>query len=74
VGESGCGKSITSLAVMGLLPQPGPRVRGGGIEIDGIDVTRLEPWQRVGAGHAAISMIFPTRPERRQGRGSPCPA
>ena len=29
VGESGCGKSMTSLAIMGLLPEPGPRVRAG---------------------------------------------
>jgi len=58
VGESGCGKSITSLAVMGLLPRPGPRIRIGQIELDGSDVTRLEPWQRVEAGHGRIAMIF----------------
>jgi peptide/nickel transport system ATP-binding protein len=28
VGESGCGKSVTSLAIMGLLPQRGVRVEG----------------------------------------------
>ena len=28
VGESGCGKSVTSLAIMGLLPQRGNRVEG----------------------------------------------
>ena len=28
VGESGCGKSMTSLAIMGLMTQGGPRVRG----------------------------------------------
>ena len=38
VGESGCGKSMTSLAIMGLLPDPGPRVRAGRIELDGVDV------------------------------------
>ena len=38
VGESGCGKSMTSLAVMGLLPQPGPRIRGGQVELVGADV------------------------------------
>jgi peptide/nickel transport system ATP-binding protein len=58
VGESGCGKSMTSLAIMGLLPQPGPRVRAGRIEIAGADVTGLEPWQRVAAGNARMAMIF----------------
>src|SRR5947209_6981445 len=50
VGESGSGKSITSLAVMGLLPSPGPYVRLGRVELDGTDITTLQPWQRVDAG------------------------
>jgi len=58
VGESGCGKSMTSLAVMGLLPQPGPRIRGGRIDLAGADVTQLQPWQRVEDGHGRIAMIF----------------
>ena len=58
VGESGCGKSMTSLAVMGLLPQPGPRVRAGRVLLEGSDVTRLQPWQRVEAGHGRMAMIF----------------
>ena len=58
VGESGCGKSMTSLAAMGLLPKPGPRIRSGRVLLDGADVTRLEPWQRVEAGHDAMAMIF----------------
>ena len=58
VGESGSGKSITSLAIMGLLPKPGPRVRLGRIELDGSDVTELQPWQRVDAGVGRIAMIF----------------
>ncbi|MGY4343784.1 ABC-type dipeptide/oligopeptide/nickel transport system ATPase component [Bradyrhizobium sp. GM7.3] len=58
VGESGCGKSMTSLAVMGLLPQPGPRVRAGRVLLEGCDVTQLQPWQRVEAGHGRMAMIF----------------
>ncbi len=58
VGESGCGKSMTSLAIMGLLPVPGPHVRNGSILLDGANVTRLEPWQRVAFGHSTIAMIF----------------
>ena len=58
VGESGCGKSMTSLAVMGLLPQPGPRVRAGRVLLEGCDVTQLQPWQRIEAGHGRMAMIF----------------
>jgi len=58
VGESGCGKSMTSLAVMGLLPQPGPRVRAGRVLLEGCDVTQLQPWQRVEAGRGRMAMIF----------------
>lgn len=58
VGESGCGKSMTSLAVMGLLPQPGPRIRAGQVLLDGCDVTQLQPWQRAEAGHGRMAMIF----------------
>jgi oligopeptide/dipeptide ABC transporter ATP-binding protein len=58
VGESGSGKSMTSLAAMGLLPKPGPRISAGRVVLGGTDVTRLEPWQRVKAGHGAMSMIF----------------
>ena len=35
VGESGCGKSVTSLAVMRLLPKPAGRVEGGTVRLDG---------------------------------------
>ncbi len=58
VGEFGCGKSMTSLAIMGLLPEPGPRVRGGAVELDGVDVTTSPPWRRVEDGHGHIAMIF----------------
>jgi len=58
VGESGSGKSMTSLAAMGLLPKPGPHIRSGRILLAGVDVTQLEPWQRVEAGHGAMAMIF----------------
>jgi peptide/nickel transport system ATP-binding protein len=58
VGESGSGKSMTSLAAIGLLPRPGPRITAGRVMLDRTDVTTLEPWQRVEAGHGAISMIF----------------
>ncbi len=40
VGESGCGKSVTTLCVMGLLPQNG-RVTSGSILLNGEDLTKL---------------------------------
>ena len=43
---------------MGLLPHPGPRIRTGDIRLAGADVTELQPWQRVEAGHGHIAMIF----------------
>ena len=58
VGESGCGKSMTSLAVMGLMAEDGPWVRTGRVELEGFDVTNLAPYQRVETGHGGIAMIF----------------
>jgi peptide/nickel transport system ATP-binding protein len=58
VGESGCGKSMTSLAVMGLLDKGGPWVRTGRAELSGFDVIDSQPYQRVESGHGGIAMIF----------------
>jgi oligopeptide/dipeptide ABC transporter ATP-binding protein len=58
VGESGCGKSMTSLAVMGLLDKSGPWVRTGRVELSGFDVIKSQPYQRVESGHGGIAMIF----------------
>ena len=41
VGESGCGKSVTALAVMGLLPKPAGRITGGAIRFQDQDLTQL---------------------------------
>ncbi len=40
VGESGCGKSMTALALMGLLPEKVSRIASGSIEFNGVDVTQ----------------------------------
>jgi oligopeptide/dipeptide ABC transporter ATP-binding protein len=58
VGESGCGKSLTSLAIMGLMAEGGPWVRTGRAELAGFDVTHLPPYRRVESGHGGIAMIF----------------
>src|SRR6476469_10001972 len=41
VGESGCGKSVTSLSIMGLVSKPG-RVEAGEILFDGTDLLKLK--------------------------------
>ena len=57
VGESGCGKSLTALAVMGLVPPPG-RVSSGQVLFDGRELTALdERALREVRGHA-IGMVF----------------
>ena len=40
VGESGCGKSVTSLAILRLVPPPG-RITGGQVLLNGEDLTKL---------------------------------
>ena len=58
VGESGCGKSVTSLAVMGLVPDPPGVVRGDGIFLEERNLLSLsEPQMRKVRGNE-ISMIF----------------
>ena len=57
VGESGCGKSMTAMSVMGLLRHPG-KVVGGRILLDGRDITHLGPKERAGVRGNEISMIF----------------
>jgi len=57
VGESGCGKSLTALSIMGLLPPPG-RVAGGRILFEGRDLLSLSPRQMRGLRGREISMIF----------------
>jgi peptide/nickel transport system ATP-binding protein len=42
VGESGCGKSVTALALMGLLPVPPAELRGGEVVFEGRDLLRLD--------------------------------
>src|SRR5262249_52529077 len=57
VGESGCGKSITSLAVMGLLPRAA-RSRASRLAFDGIDLTGLGRGARNDLRGSRMAMIF----------------
>ncbi|GAB3707252.1 dipeptide/oligopeptide/nickel ABC transporter permease/ATP-binding protein [Mariniluteicoccus flavus] len=56
VGESGCGKSITSMAIMGLLP-PTARITGE-ILFDGVDLLKLNPKERNALRGHQMSMVY----------------
>ncbi|MEV0692337.1 ABC transporter ATP-binding protein [Streptomyces sp. NPDC050388] len=57
VGESGCGKSVTSLALMGLLPAKGLKV-GGRAVFDGTDLFTMNPSARRNLRGSEMAMIF----------------
>lgn len=58
VGESGCGKSLTSLALMGLLQSPPLRVTQGRALLDGQDLLAMAPDQLRGIRGGRMAMIF----------------
>jgi oligopeptide/dipeptide ABC transporter ATP-binding protein len=72
VGESGCGKSVTALSILGLLRAPG-RVTGGQVNFAGRDLLRLPARELRQVRGGEISMIFQNprsslNPVRRVGR------
>ena len=58
VGESGCGKSVTALSVMGLVPQPPGRIVGGQILFRGVDLLGYDEAQMREIRGNEIAMIF----------------
>ncbi|MBV9324319.1 MAG: ABC transporter ATP-binding protein [Chloroflexi bacterium] len=58
VGETGCGKSVTALSVLGLIPSPPGKVSGGEIQFEGQDLLRLGPDQLRRLRGEGISMVF----------------
>ena len=58
VGESGCGKSMTALSIMGLLPQPPARIVGGSINLGGTDLAKLSRDEMRSFRGSKIGMIF----------------
>ncbi len=56
VGESGCGKSMTSLAILGLIPKPG-QITSGEIYFEGKDLTQLPPENLRAVRGAQIALI-----------------
>src|SRR5215207_487591 len=57
VGESGCGKSVTSLAILGLLPRAG-RVTEGSAMFEGRDLVQLSDDDMRSIRGREIAMIF----------------
>jgi oligopeptide/dipeptide ABC transporter ATP-binding protein len=57
VGESGCGKTVTALSILNLVPPPG-KIVAGNIIFEGRDLLRLQPEELRKIRGARISMIF----------------
>jgi len=58
VGESGCGKSITALSILRLIPEPPGRIVGGSILFEGRDLLLANPTDMRSLRGNAISMVF----------------
>lgn len=58
VGESGCGKSVTSLSIMRLLPKPAGKIMNGEILFAGRDITKISPDDMQHIRGNRIAMIF----------------
>ena len=58
VGESGCGKSVTSLAIMGLLPRPHGHIVSGKVVFDGQDISQFTGQKIQDIRGNKIAMVF----------------
>ena len=58
LGESGCGKSVTAQALMGILDEPPARITRGEIRYDGVDLLKLSEEDRRKYRGDRIAMIF----------------
>ncbi len=58
VGESGCGKSVTALSVLRLIPDPPGEIAGGEILFDGVSLLKLSEKQIRAVRGRRIAMIF----------------
>jgi len=58
VGESGCGKSVTALSIMGLIPQPPGRIAAGEVLLDGEDLLKQSPARLRDLRGDKLAMIF----------------
>jgi oligopeptide transport system ATP-binding protein len=58
VGESGCGKSVTNLSILGLLPKPQGRIAGGSVKFEGRELVGLSDDELRKVRGNNIAMIF----------------
>ena len=58
VGESGCGKSVTAMSILRLIPEPPGKIVGGRIFFRGVDLLELSEKQMRGIRGNEIAMIF----------------
>jgi len=58
VGESGCGKSMTALSIMGLVPEPAGKIAGGEIRLEKDDLASFSEFQMRAVRGKRIAMIF----------------
>ena len=58
VGESGCGKSVTALSIMGLLPNPPGRICSGSIQFEGRELVGARPRHMQDLRGNGMAMIF----------------
>ena len=58
VGESGCGKSMTALSILRLVPDPPGRIVGGSIRLDGRELLTLSDAEMRRVRGNEISMVF----------------
>jgi oligopeptide/dipeptide ABC transporter ATP-binding protein len=58
VGESGCGKSVTALSIMGLIPKPPAKIVGGQVLFEGKDLTPLSDKELQNVRGREVAMIF----------------
>jgi peptide/nickel transport system ATP-binding protein len=58
VGESGCGKTITALSLMRLIPSPPGEIVSGSVKVDGVDLLQLDEATMRDMRGGKIAMIF----------------
>ncbi len=58
VGESGCGKSVTAMSLVGLLPKPSAKVVSGSAFLENVDLLKLSATERQKIRGHRISVIF----------------
>jgi oligopeptide/dipeptide ABC transporter ATP-binding protein len=58
VGESGCGKSVSALSILRLIPNPPGRIVGGTVEFEGVDLLQLSEEEMRKVRGNRIAMVF----------------